>query len=416
MAKLPAVLKNTQFLKLWGNQILLQVAFNMSNYTAILILADRTHSPFIQAQFYAALTIPAFIFGLIAGPIVDITDRKNLMLITDILLALLFFGYAFVGGAVVPILLIAFLTSSVARFFIPAEAATIPLVVSEEALEGANTFFLFTLLGSVLVGYAIAGPMIQMFGGLHTKGEVVPFVVSGFMLITGLILRLTLKKIPHTLPSLPERNIFLNTIHLFYETAQEVGQNHKISLPLALLVFVELMNGMLSVVLLEYVRRYLELPLTSVSYVLMLPLIAGLVAGTAFLGNVERKFGHRKSIFLATVTLGFVLMLFGAVPVFHSILISRVVAVSGAFVLGIQVVFIAVQSRTILQRNAKSEMHGRIFSFLDVMIAFATPVPVLLLGFFADRVSLLATLITIGLGIIFVSLIGKRVVLQGRGV
>ena len=39
----------------------------MANFTALLILADRTHSPFVQAQFYTALTVPAIIFGFIAG-------------------------------------------------------------------------------------------------------------------------------------------------------------------------------------------------------------------------------------------------------------------------------------------------------------------------------------------------------------
>ena len=64
--------------------------------------------------------------------------------------------------------------------------------------------------------------------------------------------------------------------------------------------------------------------------------------------------------------------------------------------MGILVVLIAVQARTILQLNANETMHGRIFSFLDVMIAFVTPIPVLLTGFLADSVSVLTTLIFAG--------------------
>lgn len=271
--KLPAIVRNTQFLKLWGNQILLQVGMNMCNYTSLLILSDRTHSPFIQAIFYTSLTIPAFLFGLIAGPVVDMTDRKRLMLVTDILMATLFFCYAFAHANIFLIIGIAFLTSTVARFFIPAEAATIPLIVSEETLEHANTFFLFTLMGSVLLGYAIAGPIIQLAGGLGKPSENAPFFIAGIMLIIGFVLRLTLKRIAHVKPHIPDGGLITKTLKLFWETVEEVRDNTSISMPLGLLIFVELMVGMLSIIILEYVHRYLLLPLTSVSYILMIPLI-----------------------------------------------------------------------------------------------------------------------------------------------
>ena len=96
--RLPDILKNIEFLKLWGNQVLLQVGFNMCNYTALLIIAHRTHSVFSQAQFYALLTLPAFFIGLVAGPLVDIVDRKRIMLVSNFLLAVLFLTYVFADG------------------------------------------------------------------------------------------------------------------------------------------------------------------------------------------------------------------------------------------------------------------------------------------------------------------------------
>lgn len=404
------LLKNREFLKLWGNQILLQIAFNICNYTALLILANKTHSPFIQAVFYTSLTIPSFVFGLIAGPIVDVTDRKKLMLVTDFLMAILFFAYSFTKGSVLGIVLIGFATSSVARFFIPAEAATMPLVVDAETLDHANTFFLFTLMGSLLLGYAIAGPIIQMSGGLGSKGESSPFFVAGVMLIIGFLLRVSLKHITHTKPQVVSGSIFKKTFVLFQETVVEVRENRPIALSLTLLIFVELMIGLLSVVILEYVRRFLLLPLTSVSYILMLPLIGGLLTGVGALGIVQKRYGYKKSILVSMAVTGIVLSLLGALPMVlaktqTAITSLRISAIISSFVLGIVVVFISVQSRTLLQKAAKSEMHGRIFSFLDVMIAFVTPIPVLTLGLLADKVSLLATLVFIGICIIGLSLV-----------
>lgn len=45
--------------------------------------------------------------------------------------------------------------------------------------------FFFTLLGSVLLGYTIAGPIIQLGGGLRSFGEILPFFVASSLLIVG---------------------------------------------------------------------------------------------------------------------------------------------------------------------------------------------------------------------------------------
>jgi len=383
----------------------------MSNFSALLILADKTHSPFIQAQFYTALILPAILFGLIAGPIVDMTNRKKLILLTDFLLALLFFFYIFIEGRIWLAFLIAFLTSSVARFFTPAEAATIPLIVEKEILNHANTFFLFTLLGSVLLGYAIAGPVMQIFGGLGTSGEFAPFILSSLILLVGFILMWGVPHIETVKPKLSDGSIMGKTFILFWQTIQEVKRNKRVSLPIAILVFIELMVGLLSIMLLEYIRRYVHLPLTSITYVLMGPLVLGLIIGTMLLVKIEKLYGARRSIFRGIMGIGALLFIMGIAPIIVdkfglNILFIRIMLVSASFVIGILVVLVAVQSRTILQTNSKQEMHGRIFSFLDIMIAFVTPIPVLVMGFLADKVSLLATLMFVGIMVMFLTYSG----------
>ena len=55
-------------------------------------------------------------------------------------------------------------------------------------------------------------------------------------------------------------------------------------------------------------------------------------------------------------------------------------------------------------------MQGRVFSFLDIMIAVFTPIPVLILGFFADSISILATLIFTGVLIVVATVFGNAMV------
>ncbi|OGH38342.1 MAG: hypothetical protein A3B41_02075, partial [Candidatus Levybacteria bacterium RIFCSPLOWO2_01_FULL_37_26] len=373
MFKVPLIFKNKQFLRLWLNQVFLQVGFNVCNYTVLLILADRTHSPFVQAQFFAALTLPAFVFGLIAGPIIDMVNRKRLMLISDILLALLFLIYAFAGNNLIAFAIIAFLTSSTARFFIPAQAATIPLIVGKETLQFANALFLFTLMGSVILGYSIASPIIEIFGGLGSKGELVPFLLSSVFVGIGFILLLGFKDIKGVRPELTEGTIFKKTFLLLWQTVREVKVNKKVSLPILFLIFVELNIGILSVVFLEYVRRFLDLPLTSVSVVLILPLVFGLIFGLTMLKRIQKRYGYRLSIYSALLGIGILFLLFGALPILGKgslgITIIRIFTSVAAFVTGVLVLVIAVQSRTLLQTSSSLAMQGRIFSFLDIMIA-----------------------------------------------
>lgn len=405
--------RNPQFLKLWGNQLFLQIGFNMCNYTALLIVAHRTGSPFAQAEFFAALTIPAFLFGFIAGPAIDLVNRKHLMLISDVLLATLFFLYAFTNGNLLGIMAIAFLTSSVARFFVPAQLATIPSVVSREHLEQANSLFLFTLMGTVLVGYALAGPLIQMFGGLGTPGERLPFFVSSASQVIGFLLLLSFHNVHVVQLRRKTQSVVKEIAFLFLQTVHLVRQNKQLLLALLLLVFVELLGGVLSVTVLAYVSRYLHLSLTSVTYIFLIPLMFGLVAGVLSLPFIRKMYGYRKTMVRSVVAVGILLVFLGVLPMFSQsvgVLVLRSVAIATSFLLGAFFVVIAVESRTVLQVSTPGDMQGRIFSFLDILIAVSIPIPVLGFALLADRVSLLMSFWLFGLFIIGSVVVGSRVV------
>lgn len=131
------------------------------------------------------------------------------------------------------------------------------------------------------------------------------------------------------------------------------------------------------------------MPLTSVSVVLMLPLFFGLVFGLTMLKKIQRKYGYRLSIYRAVLAFGLLFFLLGVLPVLGKgslgIFLIRVFTSVAAFVTGVLVLVIAVQSRTLLQTSSNISMQGRIFSFLDIMIAIVTPIPVLLIGFFCGQ-------------------------------
>ncbi|MDO8591833.1 MAG: MFS transporter, partial [bacterium] len=360
------ILKNRQFLKLWGNQVLLQIAFNMCNFTALLLINQLTNSRFALAQFYAAMTLPAFFVGFFAGSIVDMANRKKLMLITDLALSVLFILYAFTTHSVWAILGIAFTTASVAQFFTPAEAATIPLLVKGEKLEQANSLFLFTQLGSTMLGYAVAGPVIQLFGGSN-DGFKAAFIIAGVLTAIGFFLRLSLHTIESARPEVIQKQIFMRTLMLTRDVLSITRRNHGISIPIILLTIMEFNIGMLAILFIGYVNQYLNLPATSTSYFLIIPLIAGLGLGVSIMGYIEKWWKRGHSIFLGVITFGLVLFSLGLSAQLLAgqpagVTILRLFTMASATIIGIAAVFIAVHSRTVLQQNTPETMMGRVFS------------------------------------------------------
>ncbi len=76
--------RNRDYLFLWSGQALSDIGGAVSELAFPLLVLAVTHSP-AQAGFLAALrALPATLFSLLAGVLVDRWDRKRVMLVCDI--------------------------------------------------------------------------------------------------------------------------------------------------------------------------------------------------------------------------------------------------------------------------------------------------------------------------------------------
>src|SRR5258708_7652334 len=158
------VLKNPGFFNLWINQILVQLSYNSLNFALIIWVFQLTHSNTALSTLLFAIYLPAFLFGLFAGVIVDIVDRKKIIMSINICLALLFFSLAIFKNSYPAILVIAFLVNCLGQLYAPAESSAIPMLVKKGQLFAANSIFSTTLYVSFLLGFGLAGPLIDHFG------------------------------------------------------------------------------------------------------------------------------------------------------------------------------------------------------------------------------------------------------------
>ena len=181
-----ALLKNRDFLMLWLGQVFSQLADRVVFVVFIaLVLQQFGPSDRYNSFLYIAFTIPAIALTAIAGVFVDRWPRRATLVVTNILRAVFvaFLPFASTGSNWL-VFALAFLVSCATQFFVPAEAATIPMIVDKRHLITANSLFTTTMMGSVIFGFALGDPLINIFRLEHVHWVISAlFVLSAFMLM-----------------------------------------------------------------------------------------------------------------------------------------------------------------------------------------------------------------------------------------
>ena len=80
---------------------------------------------------------------------------------SDVIRGLLTLLIPFLPQDLIFLLIVTFAISTVTQFFAPAEQAAIPLLVRQENLTAANALFISTMMGAIIVGFAIGEPILS---------------------------------------------------------------------------------------------------------------------------------------------------------------------------------------------------------------------------------------------------------------
>ena len=138
----------------------------------------------LATGIYISNTIPAILFGAIAGIGADIWPKKKVMVFSNALKAFLTLlipifiipGPSFLGlsWGYWGILFLTFLISALTQFFAPAEQATIPLLIPQSNLLAANSIYQATSMGATIIGFALGDPLLNLLKNLlfffHIRG------------------------------------------------------------------------------------------------------------------------------------------------------------------------------------------------------------------------------------------------------
>lgn len=424
-----AVIKSPGFKYLWANQVLVQLSYNALNFALIIWVYKLTSTNLAISALLLAIYSPALIFGLLTGVLIDLVDRRKVIILVDILLAVSFLFFIFIKYSYPLILLNAFLINTLAQVFIPTESSSIPLLVPKKYLFLANSLFSLTLYGSLLIGYTIAGPLLNNLGmnAIFIFGTILLFIAF-----------LTSQRLPeikvdvsqsklNVFSSAKIDKILLIVISEVKKTLNFISKKMEVMAAIGLLVAVQVIIGGLVVITPDYLERVLKIHATDASYFLTLPLGLGMVFGTIILGRFFSHFPRRSLVVPGIIGGGILLLLVGATPFiahlvqstdlpsqlvrpryfFHAPSLSFYFAL-GAFVSGICAVAIIVPSQTVLQLNTEEENRGKIFAVLAALMTAFSILPVVLTGWLSDLFGATPIFIILGATIFLVGILVLR--------
>jgi MFS family permease len=161
---------NADFRRLWTGQVISEVGDWLNNIAVLALviqLASAGSVGLAVATYAIARHLPLFLFGPVAGVVVDRVSRRRVMIAADVARALLALGFLAANGAgsLALIYVVGASLFSVSAFFNAAKRASIPnLVGGTEELLAANSLSASTTAATIAVGSALGGVVATAVG------------------------------------------------------------------------------------------------------------------------------------------------------------------------------------------------------------------------------------------------------------
>ncbi|MGV2826628.1 MFS transporter [Myxosarcina sp. GI1(2024)] len=402
------VLKNSRFLTLWLGQIFSQLADKVYLVLTIAIIADRFQLPNQPISKWVspitiAFTIPAILFGSLAGVYVDRWQKKSILVISNLIRGILvlilplllwtstgkLFGWGISLGFVL-MLGITFAVSTCTQFFAPAEQAAIPLIVKDKHLLAANSLYTTTMMALLIVGFAIGEPLLSCADWLGTRAGLPSnigkeILVGGAYAIAGIILlwlntgerqQNLERKQPHVLSDI-------------WDGIQYLKTNKRVRNALIQLVILFSVFAALVVLAVSMADAIPQIDADQFG-ILLAAAGVGMSASAAILGHWGQKFDRARLSFLGSV--GVASSLVGLSWATTNLWLAlAITALLGAFA-----ALVGIPMQTTIQSKTPPEMRGKVFGLQNNAVNIALSLPLFLAAEAESRFGLQAVILSLG--------------------
>lgn len=379
-----ALLKNRGFMLLWIGQLLSQLADKVFFVLMIALLEYYPSPGLAQNSKYSTLmvafTIPAILFGSAGGIFVDRFPKKLVMVGSDVVRGLFTLCLPLLPREFLILLVVTFAISTVTQFFAPAEQAAIPLLVRKENLLAANALFSSTMMGALIIGFAVGEPMLSL--AKHWLGEKYgqELAVGALYILSAIIMQ----PIKFKENKLEEGEAAIAPWADFKEGLRYLNKNRLI---LNAMLQLGTLYCVFAALMVLSIRLAAEFGLKEKQFGFFLAAAGvGMVLGAAILGTWGEKL-HRKPLPL----IGFLMM--ALVLGLFTFINHLALALGLCALLGIGAALIGVPMQTLIQHETPPTMLGKVFGFQNHAVNIALSLPLAITGPVTDVLGLRVVLI-----------------------
>jgi MFS family permease len=395
-----AVLRNGAFLRLWLIQAVTQVLQNMINFALLLRVRsvveahDLAQANTAISLVILAFSLPAVLFGPVAGVVADRTNKRTLMALLNVAraVAVLLFLVIRPGWHVETILIayyvVTFLFGIAGQFFAPVLGATIPLVARPQQLMSANALFNLTSTAAQLIGFAAAGPILVRVLGIDTL-----FLVTVVAYLIAAALVLTLPQTPVAVRAFDE--VTLHPMRRLWSDMKEglvfILQDPALMRAIGYLTLASTTFLMVAALGPDFVTSVIGLSKEDIGFIVA-PAGFGVLAGVLIVPRVVRWLGRDWLIDVSLAIAGLMLALLAVARELWGVIIPgspslwSVVGVAAVFaaVLGICNAFILVPAQTMLQERSHEGVRARVYATFFTISNTVAFVPIFFAAAAAD--------------------------------
>lgn len=417
------VLGNFPFLRLWIAQSVSQTANSMVDFSLLLRVGEAVNYHNVAQANTAvsfvilAFSLPAVIFGPIAGAVADRVSRRNLMVVTNLARAALVLLFLLVQPtwpvfiALTSYYSISFLFGAAGQFFMPAQGASIPALVPRDQLTAANALFNLTFTATQLLGFALLGPLLAQALGVDTL-----FMVTLAAFVISALLTVWLPPMP-----LPVRVATGEAAHPFrriWDDIREgliyIRQDPILMKSIAYLTFATTVFMLVAALAPNFISTVVGLAPSDIGY-LVAPAGLGVIAGVVLVPRLSSRFRRDALVDWAVVIGGLSLLLLALSREILTVMLGAgdvpqrlEVAVAGALaaVLGVCNALVLVPSQTILQERSHEHIRARVYATFFTITSVVSFVPIFFAAAAADFFGVVTVLSVVALLLVAVGAYG----------
>lgn len=345
------VLKNKNFFLLWIAQAVTSFGDSLSTiaFIGLIVWFTKGAKEINMMWLMFSLLIPQVIFGPIAGVFIDRWKRKWIMVASDLIRAILVFLIIFTQ-ATYQVFLIAFFVSLVDIFFFPARSSILPNIVDKKELIVANSLLSSTGEFMNLIGPAIAGVIIGLFGiKLAFIIDALTFLLSGIA-----VFFISVKEESR------EEKMGIKTIFLeLKEGITYIKTSKKLSFMCLVFGAMMIAGGTINLILPIFVGEVLHRGTKEFGF-LMSANGLGIIIGSLLSGRLGQKIEKTKLITFAIILCGINSIIFALNSIF---LIGLLLFVINGLTNGLW----EVSASTIFQEETDDKNRGKVFSVVGAI-------------------------------------------------